>query len=101
MISRIRWLPQGSTSVPRQGAAMAVLDGKPTIFGGFHDYDKYPTMVEQFDIDSGNAIFINKYSLDWPVLLSGYWFPLRSKLSRGRRYFGMAAVPETLFPQCA
>ena len=44
---------------PRQGAQIALLGGRPTILGGFHDYDKYPDMVEQFDADSGmkNSIF--------------------------------------------
>jgi hypothetical protein len=31
---------------------------------------------------------------------TGFWFPLKKKLKKGRRYFGVAAVPETLFPQC-
>ena len=38
---------------PRQGAQIAVLGGRPTVLGGFHDYDQYPDMVEQFDMDSG------------------------------------------------
>ena len=50
---------QGSTNQPRQGAVMTVLDGKPTLLGGFHDYDKYPTMVEQFDTDTGNRDIIS------------------------------------------
>jgi len=50
--------------------------------GGFHDYDKYPLMVEQFDLETG------------------MWFPMRSKLKKGRRYFGLVLVPETLFPNC-
>ena len=50
---------QGNTNQPRQGAVMTVLDGKPTLLGGFHDYDKYPTMVEQFDTDSGNEYHLN------------------------------------------
>lgn len=46
----------GSSSVPRQGGVIVVLDGKPTLLGGFHDYDKYPRLVEQFDIERGNVI---------------------------------------------
>ena len=38
---------------PRQGGQIAVLGGRPTVLGGFHEYDQYPDMVEQFDIDSG------------------------------------------------
>jgi len=76
------WKPAGSTMYPRQGAQIAVLGGRPTVLGGFHDYDQYPDMVEQFDVDSG------------------FWFPLKQKLQKGRRYFGLAHVPETLFPQC-
>ena len=59
----LRWLVQGSTSQPRQGAVMTVLDGKPTLLGGFHDYDKYPTMVEQFDTDTGNKYHLNQASV--------------------------------------
>ena len=77
-----RWVVAGSTSVPRQGGQIAVLGGKPTVLGGFYDYDKYPALVEQFDVQTG------------------FWFPLKNKLRRGRRYFGLALVPETLFPQC-
>ena len=78
----IRWVTAGSTSVPRQGGQIAILDGRPTVLGGFYDYDKYPDLVEQFDIDTG------------------FWFPLKNKLRKGRRYFGLALVPETMFPQC-
>ena len=42
---------------------MTVLDGKPTLLGGFHDYDKYPTMVEQFDTDTGKKYHLNLASL--------------------------------------
>ena len=42
---------------------MTVLDGKPTLLGGFHDYDKYPTMVEQFDTDTGNMDIISLSTL--------------------------------------
>lgn len=80
--SEDRWAWSGSMSVARQGASMVILDGKPTILGGFHDYDKYPTITEQYD-----------HTL-------GFWFPLKKKLRKGRRYFGVAAVPETMFPQC-
>jgi len=80
--SENRWDQSGSMSVARQGASMVILDGKPTVLGGFHDYDKYPTITEQYD----HAL--------------GFWFPLKKKLKKGRRYFGVAAVPETLFPQC-
>jgi len=80
--SEDRWAWSGSMSVARQGASMVILDGKPTVLGGFHDYDKYPTITEQYD-----------HTL-------GFWFPLKKKLRKGRRYFGVAAVPETLFPQC-
>ena len=51
-------MEQAGTSQPRQGAVMTVLDGKPTLLGGFHDYDKYPTMVEQFDTDTGKMDII-------------------------------------------
>ena len=67
-------------SVARQGASILVLEGKPTVLGGFHDYDKYPTATEQYDENLG------------------FWFPLRRPLKKGRRYFGAVAVPETLFP---
>ena len=63
----LRWLVQSGTSQPRQGAVMTVLDGKPTLLGGFHDYDKYPTMVEQFDTDTGNKYHLLikcRYRLD-------------------------------------
>ena len=69
-------------AVPRQGASILVLEGKPTVLGGFHDYDKYPTATEQYDENLG------------------FWFPLRRPLKKGRRYFGAVAVPETLFPGC-
>ena len=69
-------------TVPRQGASILVLEGKPTVLGGFHDYDKYPTATEQYDENLG------------------FWFPLRRPLKKGRRYFGAVAVPETLFPGC-
>ena len=77
-----RWVPAGSTTVPRQGGQIALLEGRPTVLGGFYDYDKYPQVVEQFDVDTG------------------FWFPMKNKLRKGRRYFGLALVPETLFPQC-
>ena len=41
--------------VPRQGGQLAVLDGKPTILGGFHNYDQYPLVVEQFDLETGEC----------------------------------------------
>ena len=69
-------------AVSRQGASILVLEGKPTVLGGFHDYDKYPTATEQYDENLG------------------FWFPLRRPLKKGRRYFGAVAVPETLFPGC-
>ena len=59
----MRWLVQSGTSQPRQGAVMTVLDGKPTLLGGFYDYDKYPTMVEQFDTDTGKKYHLNQASL--------------------------------------
>ena len=77
-----RWETGGSMSVARQGASILVLEGKPTVLGGFHDYDKYPTATEQYDENLG------------------FWFPLRRPLKKGRRYFGAVAVPETLFPGC-
>jgi len=77
-----RWETGGSMTVPRQGASILVLEGKPTVLGGFHDYDKYPTATEQYDENLG------------------FWFPLRRPLKKGRRYFGAVAVPETLFPGC-
>ena len=77
-----RWETGGPMSVPRQGASILVLEGKPTVLGGFHDYDKYPTATEQYDENLG------------------FWFPLRRPLKKGRRYFGAVAVPETLFPGC-
>lgn len=80
--SRDRWEAGGDMAVPRQGAAILVLEGKPTVLGGFHDYDKYPTLAEQYDHNLG------------------FWFPLKIPLKKGRRYFGAVAVPETLFPQC-
>ena len=36
-------------SEARQGGVILLVDGKPTVFGGFNEYDKYPTLVEQFD----------------------------------------------------
>ena len=42
--------------MPRQGGQIAVLDGRPTLMGGFYDYDKYPDIVEQFHIDSGQLV---------------------------------------------
>ena len=45
----------GNTLVPRQGGQIAVLDGRPTLMGGFYDYDKYPDIVEQFHVDSGGG----------------------------------------------
>lgn len=49
-----RWSYSGEISEPRQGSIILLVDGKPTIFGGFNNYDKYPTLVEQFDPDLGN-----------------------------------------------
>ena len=46
---------------PRQGAEIAVLGGRPTVLGGFYDYDKYPDMVEQFDADSGRPKLRGKF----------------------------------------
>ena len=46
----------GNTLVPRQGSQIAVLDGRPTLMGGFYDYDKYPDIVEQFHVDSGGSL---------------------------------------------
>ena len=51
-----RWITVGDTIVPRQGSQIALLDGKPTVMGGFHDYDKYPLMVEQYDVETGNNL---------------------------------------------
>ena len=93
-----RWVPAGSTTVPRQGGQIALLEGRPTVLGGFFDYDKYPQVVEQFDVDTGGGIFdIIIYNI---VYVAGFWFPMKNKLRKGRRYFGLALVPETLFPQC-
>ena len=36
-------------SEARQGASILLVDSKPTVFGGFNNYDNYPTLVEQFD----------------------------------------------------
>ena len=87
---------------PRQGAQIAVLRGRPTVLGGFHDYDQYPDMVEQFDMDSGRMKnpHKNKNMTMKAFFVKGFWFPLKQKLQKGRRYFGLAHVPETLFPQC-
>ena len=41
--------------MPRQGGQIALLEGRPTVLGGFYDYDKYPQVVEQFDVDTGGA----------------------------------------------
>lgn len=49
-----RWSYSGEMSEPRQGSIILLVDGKPTIFGGFNNYDTYPTLVEQFDPDLGN-----------------------------------------------
>ena len=37
-----------------QGAAVLVLEGKPTVLGGFHSYDQYPTLTEQYDHNLGD-----------------------------------------------
>jgi len=76
------WRLSGEMSEPRQGAVILLVGGKPTIFGGFNNYDTYPTLVEQFD----------------PKL--GMWFPLRERLSKGRRYFSGVSVPQSMFPWC-
>ena len=93
------WTPAGNTLVPRQGGQIAVLDGRPTLMGGFYDYDKYPDIVEQFHGDSGGLLSFLYDLVDIEFIL-GMWFPLKQKLKMGRRYFGVALVPETLFPQC-
>ena len=85
---------------PRQGAQILVLGGRPTVLGGFHDYDQYPDMVEQFDMDSGRMKINMTMIYRKPFFVKGFWFPLKQKLQKGRRYFGLAHVPETLFPQC-
>ena len=54
-----RWVPAGSTTVPRQGGQIALLEGRPTVLGGFYDYDKYPQVVEQFDVDTGGCLICN------------------------------------------
>lgn len=76
------WREVGGMIVPRQGAQMAVLNGKPTVFGGFHALNKYPKIVEQFDLETGR------------------WMTLGIKIKTPRRYFALAQVPETLFPSC-
>ena len=93
------WQEAGQTAVPRQGAATVLLDGRPTVLGGFHDYDQYPTMVEQFHQETGDCCII-QHSVFIARIDSGFWFPLKRGLRTGRRYFGVAAVPETLFPGC-
>ena len=64
-----RWRTTGSLMYPRQGAQIAVLGGRPTVMGGFHDYDKYPDMVEQFDVDTGEIIELLEFLKQ--ILLKG------------------------------
>ena len=59
-----RWRYAGSLSTSRQGAAITVLDGKPTIIGGFYDFDQYPVLAEQFDAELGKIVHINVYILE-------------------------------------
>ena len=52
----------GEMSTARQGGVILLVDGKPTIFGGFNQYDNYPTLVEQFDPAVGRSLmFMNGY----------------------------------------
>ena len=54
----LRWRFSGEMSEARQGAAVLLVGGKPTVFGGFNNYDAYPTLVEQFDPKLGTIIRI-------------------------------------------
>ena len=46
----------GELSEARQGGAVLLVGGKPTVFGGFKNYDEYPTLVEQYDPDIGKFV---------------------------------------------
>ena len=61
---------------------MAVLNGRPTLLGGFHSMKEFPTTIEQFDVQSGEWRLIDK------------------KLRKARRYFAVAEVPRGLFGRC-
>ena len=77
------WMETGEMSVPRQGAGMAVLNGRPTVFGGFHSMTEFPTSVEQYDVETGSWIRLH-----------------RTEMAVPRRYFAVASVPRTLFGSC-
>ena len=64
-------------------AGMAVLNGRPTVFGGFHSMTEFPTSVEQYDVETGSWIRLH-----------------RTEMSVPRRYFAVASVPRTLFGGC-
>ena len=74
------WMETGAMNVPRQGAGMAVLNGRPTVFGGFHSMTEFPSSVEQYDVETGSWIRLHRTQMRVP-----------------RRYFAVAAVPRTLF----
>ena len=77
------WMETGEMSVPRQGAGMAVLNGRPTVFGGFHSMTEFPSSVEQYDVETGSWIRLHRTEMTVP-----------------RRYFAVASVPRTLFGGC-
>ena len=54
-------------SEARQGAAVLLVGGKPTVFGGFNNYDAYPTLVEQFDPKLGSNILIKIFFISQPT----------------------------------
>ena len=65
---------------------MMVLDGKPTIFGGYGgDYccKEFYDTVEQYFAGSDS------------------WHVLTKPFHVGRRDFALVGVPHTLFPQCS
>ena len=77
------WSKTGTLSIPRQGGQMTVLNGNPTIFGGFHSMDQFPKTVEQFDVEQGT------------------WTVLDQKLKVPRRYFALVSVPRNLISNCS
>ncbi len=77
------WMETGEMRVPRQGAAMAVLNGRPTVFGGFHSMREFPASVEQYDLETGSWIMLHRTQMRVP-----------------RRYFAVASVPRTLLGRC-
>ncbi|XP_071746818.1 uncharacterized protein [Lepeophtheirus salmonis] len=77
------WRDTGPMMEPRQGAHMLVLNGRPTVIGGFHSTDRYPDVVEQYDLKSGR------------------WVPVSQRIKTRRRYFAAVEIPENLFsPHC-